>query len=129
MQNAAPFAVPAGTTNYPVLGEPLPDIFGAETSFITNRPLSPTPVQRSYDAAPVPAALRATPPASPVNPAPQSVTAAPVSSSPAGNAAVDSSTTIRESPEVLTDDETASVASETSPDGKSKQQCFYSFTE
>ncbi len=36
--------MPVGTTSHPVLGDPLPDIFGASTSFMSSRPVQPAPV-------------------------------------------------------------------------------------
>lgn len=38
-----PFALPVGTTSHPILSDPLPDIFGTSTSFMSNRPVQPPP--------------------------------------------------------------------------------------
>ena len=78
-----PFALPAGAQSQPILGDPLPDIFGASTSFMSNRPLSPTPVaSKPLESSPV--FSRPSPgikPPSPVSSIP-SPTAKPVETAP-----------------------------------------------
>lgn len=96
VQMPVPPAVPAGTTSYPVLGEPLPDIFGTSTSFLSNKPIPPSPVRAAQSL--------------PSND--------PASSGPGGSLASNGSLVNRENPEQVTDDEAASAASETSPEGK-----------
>ena len=33
-----PFMLPVGTTSHPVLGDPLPDVFGSSTGFMSSKP-------------------------------------------------------------------------------------------
>ena len=83
-----PFALPAGAQSQPILGDPLPDIFGASTSFMSNRPLSPTPVaSKPLESSPVfsrpsPGIKPPSPVSSIPSPTAKSVEAAPVVSRP-----------------------------------------------
>ena len=109
LQAPLPFALPAGTTSRPVLGDPLPDIFG-KTSFMGGRPAAqpaaiPPPVS-------VPAG-----PISPLSPVSSPATTVPtVVASPKG--AVVNGTSPAPSEEAYTEDDGASTADEGgSPEG------------
>ena len=113
MQGPPPSVVPSGTTSYPVLGEPLPDIFGTSTGPFTSRPLSPPPLQRTAE----PSVARYTQAASPIT-SPAQAAAPATSPIPVDNSAVDgNSPTSLEVTEVVTDDDNTSFTSEASPEG------------
>ena len=108
-----PFAMPVGTTSHPVLGDPLPDIFGASTSFMSSRPVQPAPspvVNRPPSVVSSPSPVKST--SSQV----QSSTPPPAASTPpASPRLVNGSPTLAES---YTDEDDMSAADETaSPEG------------
>ncbi|DBA71068.1 hypothetical protein WJX79_007670 [Trebouxia sp. C0005] len=103
-----PFAMPVGTTSHPVLGDPLPDIFGASTSFMSSRPVQPAP-------APVvnrpPSAISSLSPVKSTSSQAQSSTPPPAAiTPPASPRPVNGSPTLAES---YTDEDDLSTADET----------------
>ena len=110
-----PFAMPVGTTSHPVLGDPLPDIFGASTSFMGSRPVQP---------APAPAPVVSRPPSASSSPSPVKSTSSQAQSSippPAASTPPASPRLVNGSPilaESYTDEDDMSAADETaSPEG------------
>ncbi|DBB00118.1 hypothetical protein WJX77_003784 [Trebouxia sp. C0004] len=103
-----PFAMPVGTTSHPVLGDPLPDIFGASTSFMSIRPVQPAPapvVNRPPSAISSPSSVKST------SSQAQSSTPPPAASTPpASPGLVNGSPTPAES---YTDEDDMSAADET----------------
>ncbi len=106
-----PFAMPVGTTSHPVLGDPLPDIFGASTSFMSSRPVQPVPVVNSP-----PSAISSPSPVKSTSSQAQSSIPPPAASTPpASPRLVNGSPTLAES---YTDEDDLSAADETaSPEG------------
>ena len=106
-----PFAMPVGTTSHPVLGDPLPDIFGASTSFMSSRPVQPVPVVNS----PPSATSSPSPVTSTSSQAQSSIPPPAASTPPASPRPVNGSPTLAES---YTDEDDLSAADETaSPEG------------
>lgn len=116
-----PFVLPVGATSHPVLSDPLPDIFGTSTSFMTNRPVQPPPAPLTSRSPPVVS-----------TPAPVVTTSTPVLSSTPSPAAVTppaSPRVVNGSPSPVDfytdeDDVSAETADETAnPEGLQQASC------